>query len=247
MSVKPQLCKELKMLPPTTGRMIWQQKLDGVRAIVSPDMIWLRTTEYPNTGIAVPDGCVLDGELLALSGKFYDVMPAILKKRWDKIAYVPFDILTAHGEDVRRVPLVQRLTMLYEVCPNALGVWAYPRREMPPVPKEWEGVIGKPISSLYREGRRSDWVKHKNIHSLDAVILGYEQGKGDWSGQVGKVVFGTPAGRRLGVAAGFDQRMQSAFTLNGDQFVGMPCVIHHYGMNKNGFRNPVFHGLREPV
>lgn len=243
--MKPQLCKELKMLPLTTGRMIWQQKLDGVRAIISNDRIYLRTTEYANNGISVPDGCVFDGELIALSGNFYDVMPAIMKQKWNDLVYVPFDILERNGHSLRHVPLIERLSILHRVCPHALPVWAFPNGEMPEVPKEWEGVIGKPIASLYREGSRSSWVKYKHVHDLDAVILGYEEGSGDWEGMVGKVVFGTPDGKRLGVASGFDSKMQRMFTTNGEQFIGKPCVIRHYGMNKNAFRNPVFHGVKE--
>jgi ATP-dependent DNA ligase len=241
----PQLCKELKMLPPTTGRMIWQQKLDGVRAIVSADRITLRTTDYANTGIDVPEGAVLDGELLATSGNFYDVMPAIMKERWNKLIYVPFDILSLRGEDLRKNLLADRLKKLYNVCPNALGIWAFPGKPMPVVPKDWEGIVGKPIAAQYREGKRTSWVKYKNIHMLDAVILGYEEGQGGWAGQVGKIVFGTRDGRRLGVASGFDAKMQRAFTLNGEQFVGKPVVIRHYGMNKERYRNPVFHGIKD--
>lgn len=245
--MKPQLCKEVKMLPATTGRYVWQQKLDGVRAIISPDRIWLRSTDYPNTGVPIPPGTVLDGELVASSGNFYDVMPAIMKRRWKDLQYIPFDILEHSGHSVRNSPLIERLTILNRVAPMALDIWAFPNRPMPAVPEEWEGVVGKPLDSVYREGKRTSWVKWKNVWLFDAVVLGYEEGSGDWEGMVGKVVFGNAAGERLGVASGFNAKMQRMFTLNGEQFIGKPCVIRHYGMNKNALRNPVFHGIKENV
>ena len=227
-----------------TGNMIWQQKLDGVRAVISADRIVLRTTEYRNGGITVPEGCVLDGELLAKSGNFYDVVPAVMKKKWDRLFYIPFDILQQGEKDLHNLSLVERLTILHNICPDALGVWAYPNRPMPKVPQEWEGVVGKPLGSRYT-GTRSSWIKWKNIHMLEATLLGYEQGRGDWSGMVGKVVFGTSDGTRLGVAAGFDAKMQRTLTLNGEQFIGKSVLIRHYGINKTKFRNPVFHGIKD--
>lgn len=243
--MRPQLCKEIKQPPAFSGKMAWQQKLDGVRAIISNERIHLRTTDYKNDGIDIPSGCVLDGELLSVTGNFYDVMPAIMKGRWSDLVYVPFDILEKDSHSVRTVPLIERLSILHRVCPNSLPVWVFPNKPMPEIPADWEGIIGKPIASLYREGSRSSWVKFKQTETLDAVILGYEEGTGDWEGMVGKVVFGTPDGQRLGVAAGFDSKMQRMLTLNGDQFVGQPCVIRHYGKNKNAFRNPIFHGIKD--
>jgi ATP-dependent DNA ligase len=236
------LCKEIVDLPDTTGNMIWQQKLDGVRAFISEKTIRLRTISFSNEGVSVPAGCVLDGEIIG--DRFSDVVPALTKRDWNSIKFVPFDIVKHDGDDVRRESLLVRLNLLNEVANNALPIFAFPDSEMPKVPLDWEGVIGKPMRSTYRAGRES-WVKWKHINFMDAVILNLENGKGRWSDSVGKIVFGTPEGKVLGTAAGFDERTRRLMTLNGVDYIGKPCVIKHYGMNKRRLRNPIFHGMKE--
>jgi ATP-dependent DNA ligase len=235
------LCKELTDLPESTGNMLWQQKLDGVRAFVSESRIQLRTISYANHGIEVPTGCVLDGEIVG--DRFSDVVPALTKRDWGAVKFVPFDIVKHDGDDVRNESLLVRLNLLSEVA-DALPIFAFPEEKMPEVPEEWEGVIGKPLLSPYRAGRVS-WVKWKHVNYMDAVILNLERGKGRWSDGVGKVVFGTADGTVLGTAAGFDSKTRRMLTLNGADYIGKPCVIKHYGMNKRRYRNPIFHGVKE--
>lgn len=235
------LCKELTDLPESTGNMLWQQKLDGVRAFVSESRIQLRTISYANQGITVPTGCVLDGEIVG--DRFSDVVPALTRGDWDAIKFVPFDIVKHNGVDIRKESLLMRLNILNDIA-DALPIFAFPDDDMPTVPKDWEGVIGKPLLSPYRAGRVS-WVKWKHINYMDAVILNLERGKGRWSDGVGKIVFGTEDGKVLGTAAGFDSKTRRMLTLNGADYIGKPCVIKHYGMNKRRLRNPIFHGLKE--
>ena len=235
------LCKELSGLPNQTGNMIWQQKLDGVRAFVSESRIQLRTISFANNGISVPTGCVLDGEIVG--DRFSDVVPALTRGDWDDIKFVPFDIICHEKDDVRNESLLVRLNLLNDVT-EALPVFAFPDEEMPSVPLEWEGVIGKPLMSPYRSGRIS-WVKWKHVDYLDAIILNYEEGRGRWANGVGKVVFGRSDGTVLGTAAGFDAKTRRMLTINGADYIGKPCVIKHYGKNKRRLRNPIFHGLKE--
>lgn len=235
------LCKDLPDLPKKTGNMIWQQKLDGVRAFVSESRIQLRTISYANSGIEVPTGCVLDGEIVG--DRFSDVVPALNSRDWSALRFVPFDIIKYDNSDIRKESLLVRLNALNDVA-DMLPVFAFPDDDMPKIPKEWEGVIGKPILSTYRAGRQS-WVKWKHVNYMDAVILNLENGKGRWSDSVGKIVFGTPEGEVLGVAAGFDEKTRRLMTLNGANYIGKPCVIKHYGKNKRRFRNPIFHGMKE--
>jgi len=237
------LCRSLPELPKNAGQMIWQQKLDGVRAFVSPDSIRLRGSLLKNTGLIVPEGCVLDGEIM--SDKFFNVMPAINRQDWGSLQFVPFDVVKADGEDVRGQNLLERLVLLNSLTDNALPSFAFPGQKMPKVPKDWEGVIGKSVVSPYRSGR--SWVKWKHVGYVDAVILGYEPGRGGWSDGIGKVVFGTADGTVLGKAAGFDRQTRKFLSLNGVDYIGKPCVIQHYGVNKKRLRNPIFHGIKEEI
>lgn len=235
------LCKDLPDLPKRTGNMIWQQKLDGVRAFVSESRIQLRTISYANGGIEVPTGCVLDGEIMG--DRFSDVVPALSRGDWSALRFVPFDIITYDNSDIRNESLLVRMNVLNDVA-DMLPVFAFPDDNMPKVPKDWEGVIGKPITSAYRAGRQS-WVKWKHVAYMDAYIINYENGRGRWSDGVGKVVFGTADGTVLGTAAGFDAKTRRMLSLNGADYIGKPCVIKHYGMNKRRLRNPIFHGIKE--
>lgn len=244
MSAHFSLCRDLPDLPAATGRMIWQQKVDGVRAFVSEKRIQLRTTQFRNAGFITPVGCVLDGEIVADTGRFSDVMPAIMRNDFSTLRFIPFDIVQTERGDVRNANLLQRLNMLNSRVDNALRIFAFPDQPMPKVPERWEGVIGKPEGSTYRAGRTS-WVKWKRTGFIDAYILGYKNGKGIWADSVGSVIFGTRDGTVLGTAAGFDAKTRNMLTLNGADYIGKPCVIKHYGLNKRRLRNPLFHGIKE--
>jgi len=78
-----------------------------------------------------------------------------------------------------------------------------------------EGIMAKKTNSVYTPGRRNDaWQKVKTRRTMDAVIVGYTQGKGDRADAFGALHLAEPDGegwKYLGkVGTGFDDRTLAA-------------------------------------
>jgi len=215
----------------------WQAewKWDGIRAQVirrqGQMFIWSRgeeliTDKFPEIGAAaegLPDGTVVDGEILAwkngrplnfaalqqrigrkhLGPKVLQTVPVIL---------MAFDLLEWDGEDVREQELARRVSRL----DAAILPLNDPRLQ--PSPKlrstSWlellefkedarrrgvEGLILKRLTSPYRVGRRrGDWWKWKvNPLSVDAVLTYAQRGHGKRSGLFTDYTFSVWDGDRL--------------------------------------------------
>jgi DNA ligase 1 len=189
-------------------------KWDGIRAqLIRRDgetYIWTRgeelvTDRYPEVGAAstrIPDGTVLDGELLAWRDDavlpFGQLQRRIGRKTVGKklLADVPvifcaFDVMEWEGEDARARPLVERRSLLEEVADGMdvirlservdahswedLAVLRGQSRE-----RLVEGLMLKRLSSPYQVGRvRGDWWKWKVApFTIDAVLIYAQRGSG---------------------------------------------------------------------
>lgn len=195
----------------------WQAewKWDGIRGqIIVRDQtlfVWSRgeelvTDKYPEYASllnALPDGTVLDGEILPFrEGKplpFSVLQTRIGRKtltakiqRDAPVAFVVYDLLEYNGVDIREWPLRDRRTKLEEVArqsPQVLQLspvvtftsWD-DLREARERSREMlsEGIMLKRKSSVYRDGRRrGDWWKWKvDPHTVDAVMIYAMSGHG---------------------------------------------------------------------
>lgn len=197
--------------PPGDWTAEW--KWDGIRAQLirraGETFLWSRgeelvTDRYPeirNLGDRLPDGTVIDGEILRWGPggvrPFADLQTRIGRTTVSKklLADVPvtllgYDLLEWSGQDVRDRPLSWRREMLNSVA-GAAGLHVSPvvtadswhalqdlrqtSRE-----KRVEGLMLKRLDSVYRVGRvRGDWWKWKvDPFSVDAVLLYAQKGTG---------------------------------------------------------------------
>lgn len=216
------LASPLEQAPSTLGdAREWQAewKWDGIRAQVLRRMgrcaIWTRgeelaTDRYPeiaHAAAALPDGVVLDGELLA----WRDDAPlpfGVLQQRIGRtrltsaalrdapVAFVAYDLLECDGVDLRARPLRERRAALERV----IGEVRAPLRVSPLLPfADWsalaalraesrargvEGVMLKRLDSSYGVGReRGAWWKWKmDPYTIDAVLLYAQAGHGRRAG-----------------------------------------------------------------
>ena len=53
-----------------------------------------------------------------------------------------------------------------------------------------EGVVGKPLASRYRPGRRSAWIKVKNVRHQEVIICGWHPGQGRRADTIGSLLLG---------------------------------------------------------
>jgi len=210
---------------PSGWQIEW--KWDGIRAqlIRRADTahLWSRgeeliTHRFPEIAAAathLPDGTVLDGEVLA----FRDGRPlpfSALQQRIGRqkqvtqmsravpVVFMTYDILEAEGQDIRRQPLEQRRVLLEQAIGSGEGVL----RVSPAIaPTSWvdlsaqransralgvEGLMIKRQTSLYGVGRkRGEWWKWKiDPYSIDAVLIYAQPGSGKRASLLTDYTFG---------------------------------------------------------
>lgn len=138
------------------------------------------------------------------------------------IVYMLFDLLRLDGHDLTGLPLRQRRELLEQL---ATGLDA--PVQVPPVfddleaaldaSREFglEGVVAKDPDSRYRPGRRTgSWLKLKQTHTQEVVIVGIRPGQGNRRSGIGSLLLAVPSAegglRYVGrVGTGFTDRMLS--------------------------------------
>jgi len=195
----------------------WQVewKWDGIRAQLirrgGRTYLWSRgeeviTARFPEVIAAaehLPDGTVLDGEVLAWQGDgplaFARLQLRIGRQRLTRQAladapavFMAYDLLEQDKVDVRTLPLVERRARLVELVAThapALRLstvveeadWdALAARRVESRTRGVEGYMLKRLSSAYGTGRRKgDWWKWKvDPFSVDAVLVYAQSGNG---------------------------------------------------------------------
>jgi bifunctional non-homologous end joining protein LigD len=177
------------------ARWVFETKWDGFRMIASVE--GSKVTLYSRNGKIVSDrylpvaralemvkrDAVLDGELVALDSqgisRFQLLQNALRNEA--RLLYCIFDIMFLDGEDLRRLPLLERKERLRGLLPKdpLLAVSEhYPEHGIDlfkAAEKEGlEGIMAKRASSAYRSGERgTDWLKIKTAHRQEAAIVGF--------------------------------------------------------------------------
>jgi DNA ligase-1 len=200
------------------GRDEWlvEWKWDGIRAQLihraGQVFLWSRgeeliTTRFPEITAAaaeLPQGTVLDGEVLAFEDgvprPFADLQRRIGRERRVQevaadvpVAFLTYDILEHDGVDIRELPLRERRSRLLALEANltvgrihvseeltALTWEALALRRDESRARGVEGLMLKRWTSAYRPGRkRGDWWKWKIApHTIDAVLIYAQPGSG---------------------------------------------------------------------
>ena len=168
--IKPMLLKEAA--PFDSPEYIFEFKLDGWRAIAYLEEGG--TVLYSRNGrdisgefaglmglhTAVRRPCILDGEIISPKG-FWAVRGGV------GVTYAAFDILSANGERLTGLPLIERKGVLRDIA-GGLTVCPYIEREGKALfgvacANNLEGIIAKRKAGQYYAGKRSgEWLKIKN-------------------------------------------------------------------------------------
>jgi len=240
--VEPMLAKAVDSIP--SGDFLYEPKWDGFRAIVfrgSTD-VYIQSRDlrpfdryFPELHeqfySLLPDGCVLDGEIVIATSKGLDfnalqqrIHPAasrvaMLAKSMPA-SFVAFDLLAAEGRDVRGEPQRQRrerLEHLLAGVPPPVRVTALTTDRH--LASEWlqrfegaglDGVVAKHVDLPYTPGKRVMF-KIKHARAADCVVAGFRWHK---SGRdaVGSLLLGLydDSGRlhHVGVTSAFTMTMR---------------------------------------
>ncbi len=212
MFIEPMECEPVSKLL-EGSQWVYEIKLDGYRAMAvkSDDKVRLLSRrqksfnlQYPYIVEALsdlPDGTVIDGEIVALDDSARPQFNLLQNYRSEarRIRYFVFDLLCYVNRDTTSLPLVERRALLRKLkfqSPRiqVLDFLETSAANMVAAAKQQglEGVIAKRKDSLYQPGRRTGtWVKYRinrgqefviggyfpGPHGFDSIIVGYYDGK----------------------------------------------------------------------
>jgi DNA ligase D-like protein (predicted ligase) len=207
--IEPMDCLPVPKLP-EGSQWIWEIKLDGYRAVAVKSggvvTLFSRNRKVLNKRFpylveplrSLPDGTVVDGEIVALDDEGRPVFNLLqnFTSEAGRIRYFVFDLLCYQDRDLTRLPLVERREMLRSLIKfdhARVKISDYLEASAEPMlsavrEQRLEGIVGKRKDSVYEPGKRSGaWIKHRvNLgqefviggftpgpHGLDAIIVGY--------------------------------------------------------------------------
>ncbi len=138
------------------------------------------------------------------------------------VTYLVFDVLHLDGRSCMDLPYTERRRLLEGLelrGPNWNTSPSYAAEGAAMVAaardQELEGVVAKRLTSRYFPGRRTaDWIKIKEVLTIEVLIGGWRPGEGRRSGMIGSLMLGVPtdAGLRYvgQVGTGFTDKALAA-------------------------------------
>lgn len=211
--IPPMIAKLTDKLPEGEN-WTYEVKWDGYRALLLKNGNRVRlisrkendlTATYPMIEAAGrkvhADTALIDGEIVALDAKGKPSFQALQHRSAHPnhaIVFYAFDLLHLDGEDLTRLPLIERRRRLPSIVKGSGVLLSEP---LPGTPRQLidavsgiglEGIVAKRKNSRYESGERSGaWVKLKldkqqefviggyrpGPNGVDALLVGYHEGK----------------------------------------------------------------------
>ena len=195
---EPQLATLVDEVPTGPG-WLHEYKYDGYRLLLAVGegvaTAWTRNGKdwsdkfkaLVKAAARLPPACLIDGEAVAIDkeGKpSFQLLQATLKEqRGANLVFYAFDLLIDRGEDIRRLPNIERkerlAALLEDVSPpilygdHVIGRGEEMFREV--CKMGGEGIISKKASAAYRGTRTRDWLKTKCTQRQEFVIVGWSE------------------------------------------------------------------------
>ncbi len=236
--IEPMLAALADELPASSG-FLFEPKWDGFRALVFRGMgeVFIQSRDlrpldryFPELHdvflVMLPDGCVLDGEIVIATphGLDFDALQLRLHPAASRVAklaketpaaFVGFDLLALDGRDHRGATQRERRALLEQLLAGVTPpVYLTPMTEDRSVAAEWldrfegaglDGVIAKPADGIYQPGKRAMF-KIKHARTADCVVAGFRWHKSG-NDRIGSLLLGLfdAAGRlhHVGVTSSF--------------------------------------------
>jgi ATP-dependent DNA ligase len=203
--VRPMLARAVREVPRSPG-LVYEPKWDGFRCVVFRDGAELElgsrndrplTRYFPEIvsllAEALPPRCVLDGEIVVVTGTGLDfdtlqlrLHPAASRVR--KLAaetpasFVAFDLLALGDRDLTTEPFGVRRELLAGILADVpADLYLTPLTEDPSVAEDWftrfegagfDGVMAKDSALPYQQDKRVMW-KVKHERTADCVVAGF--------------------------------------------------------------------------
>ena len=254
-----------------------QPKLDGVRCIITKDEAYSRTgKEFKNIEHIklslkgffkdFPE-VVLDGELYnhALKDDFEKIISLVRRTKPTKeckleakklIGFHCYDILTPNHHN--KWSYNKRKDFLIEFVPQNKCIHLVPTayilndrdaglHHKANLKAGYEGSILRSLDGIYKGTRSWDLMKFKDFEDSEALIIGYELGKGKRKGTLGKFIMEDSEGIQFGCppGKGYDYKEMTYMLNNISDYIGKMATFTFFGRTKaNSYRHPLFKALR---
>jgi ATP-dependent DNA ligase len=220
--IAPMLARLADELPIGDG-LLYEPKWDGFRAIVfrGGGEVYIQSRDlrpldryFPELHdallAALPDDCVLDGEIVIATprGLDFDALQLRLHPAASRVArlasetpsgFVAFDAIAAGGEDLRHRPQAERRAALEQLLGTVKPpVYLTPLTRDPDLATEWlsrfegaglDGVMVKRADAIYEPGKRA-MIKVKHARTADCVVAGFRWHKAGRNELVGSLLLG---------------------------------------------------------
>ena len=196
------------------------EKLDGVRAYWDGQRLWTRgglVIAAPSWFTQKLPSLALDGELWMGRGRFEALSGAVRQTQadeaaWRLISFRVFEMPGAAGPFEQRA---QRLRQVVEQAQFGGLQWvpqelvsdpsALQRRLAEVLAVGGEGLMLHRADAPYTTGRSDVLLKLKPVEDAEAVVIGYEPGKGRFAGQTGALRVRDEQGRVFSLGSGLSE------------------------------------------
>ena len=272
--IKPMLAYKVDKKPVDWSEKVFiQPKLDGVRCIFTKDGAYSRTgKEFKNLAHVKYDltdyfrkhpNSVLDGELYnhALKNDFEKIISLVRKQKPTEqdrseasnlVQFHVYDVITEPNFTYEfrynmlrlQLPIVTSMTLVK----NTL-VESYDEAEMlhkVHLAQGYEGSMLR-LNKPYEQKRSYNLQKFKDFSDTEATIVGYEAGKGKFTGLIGKFFMQDDDGNEFGcpIGKGYNYADRKVILNNIHDYIGQRATFTYFQRTQAGsYRHPLFKTLR---
>jgi DNA ligase D-like protein (predicted ligase) len=199
--IRPQLSQRVEK-PPSGPQWLHEIKLDGYRMAARIDsgraqlltrtgLDW--TNKYPSVIAALANAkaktAYIDGELCGVDDaglpSFAHTQSATDGEREVRLVYYAFDLLHLDGEDVSRLPLIERKALLEPLTADKPGLQfnGHETGDGEVILRHagklgFAGVVSKTIDAPNARGNRGLWRKAKCLNRQEFVVVGWTDPEG---------------------------------------------------------------------
>jgi DNA ligase-1 len=271
--IQPMLAYKVNKKPVDWSEKVFvQPKLDGVRCIFTKDGAFSRTgkqfknvahLEYDLTDFFRKNPfAVLDGELYnhALRDDFEKIISLVRKQKPTEedarnaqhlVQYHVYDTI-AEGPNYEdrfnwlrnNLPIAATMTLIKNT-----NVDSYDEAKMlhdVHLAQGYEGSILR-LNKPYEQKRSYNLQKFKDFQDTEATIIGYEAGKGKFTGLIGKFFMQDDDGNEFGcpIGKGYNFADRKAILDNVHDYIGQRATFTYFQRTQAGsYRHPLFKTLR---
>jgi len=271
--IQPMLAYKVDKKPVDWSEKVFiQPKLDGVRCIFTKDGAYSRTgKEFKNLAHIKYDltdyfrkhpNSVLDGELYnhALKNDFEKIISLVRKQKptdqdardaQHLVQYHVYDTI-AEGVDyedrfnwlTRYLPIASTMTLIKNTIVDSQSEAQMLHNVH--LAQGYEGSILR-LNKPYEQKRSYNLQKFKDFSDTEATIVGYEAGKGKFTGLIGKFFMQDDDGNEFGcpIGKGYNFADRKAILDNVHDYIGQRATFTYFQRTQAGsYRHPLFKTLR---